>query len=99
MRSHGMAIVAGGIQAGRTLAGAIQAGRTRAGVTAQRAAVRMLGVAATPVRLAAAGLNRGETEALLEARNEEVRRGRQAAAAVTACHLPVVAEAGAAEAA
>ena len=78
--------------------GATQAGRTLAGVTAQQAAVRMLGVAATPVRLAAAGLNRGVTKALSEARNEEVRRGTRAAAAVKACHLPAVA-AGAVEAA
>ena len=75
-----------------------QAGRTLAGLTAQRAAVRILGVAATPVPSAAAGLNRGVTGALSEARNEEARPGKQAAAAVKACHLPAVV-AGAVEAA
>ena len=79
-------------------AGLRQAGRTLAGLTAQRAAVRILGVAATPVRLAVAGLNRGVTGALSGARNEEARLGTQAAAAVKACHLPAVA-AGAVEAA
>ena len=81
MRSHGMPIEAGARQAGRTLAG----------VTAQQAAVRILGVAATPVPSAAAGLNRGVTGALSGARNEEARLGTQAAAAVKACHLPAVA--------
>ena len=77
-------------------AGLRQAGRMLARVTAQQAAVRILGVAATPVPSAAAGLNRGVTGALSEARNEEARPGKQAAAAVKACHLPAVAAGAAA---
>ena len=96
MRSHGMAIVAGAKQAGRMLAGARQAGRTLAGVTAQQAAVRSLRLARTAVRWTAAGLNRGVIKALSEARNEEVRRGTRAAAAVKACLLPAPAAVAAA---